>query len=238
MKFGTLFPIIALAASQAIGAPIVLTNATATFSQGAPFGNFPVSQTVDGIFASPNGWAIHPNAVDQTAVYEIATNPAGSAGALFTFVMTQNLTTPQHTLGRFRFSVTGDDPGTFADGLQSGGDVMATWTPLTPLTALATGGAILTPQFDKSILASGPSPSTSVYTITALSSLSNITGLRLEVLEDPSLPFNGPGRQPANGNFVLSELQVDAVAIVVPEPTTASILGIGILFVLTRRRLS
>ena len=41
-------------------------------------------------------------------------------------------------------------------------------------------------------------------------SLSPITGIRLEVLEDPSLPFNGPGRQPTNGNFVLTELMLHA----------------------------
>src|SRR5215213_10452252 len=184
--------IVGTVSNRASGA-IVLSNATATYSQTAPFGSFPVSQTIDGIFASPNGWAIHPNEGNQIAVYEIATNPAGPFGALFTFIMTQNLSNPQHTLGRFRFSVTGDSPNTFADGLQTGGDVTATWTPLTPVSAVATGGAILTPQLDKSILASGLSPATSIYTITALTSLSNITGLRLEVLEHPSLPFNGPG---------------------------------------------
>ena len=238
MKCGTLFLVIFLAASHAVGAPIVLTNATATFSQVVPL-DFGVSKTIDSIVTSPNGWAIDPNEVNQTAVYEIPSDPAGPAGAIFTFVMTQNLGT-NHTLGRFRFSVTGDNPNTFADGLQTGGDVTANWTPVNPLTALATNGALLTIQGDNSILASGPNPLTSVYTITAATFLNNITGLRLEVLEDPSLADSGPGedgpgRQPLNGNFVLSELQVDAVA-VVPEPTTLSIFGIGTFFVLMWRR--
>ena len=37
-----------------------------------------------------------------------------------------------------------------------------------------------------------------------------VTGLRLEVLSDPSLPNNGPGRA-ENGNFVLHDLDVTAV---------------------------
>ncbi len=36
--------------------------------------------------------------------------------------------------------------------------------------------------------------------------MQGITGIRLEVLTDKSLPKNGPGRAP-NGNFVLNELQ-------------------------------
>ncbi len=49
-------------------------------------------------------------------------------------------------------------------------------------------------------------------TITALTSLTGITGFRLEMLADASLPANGPGRF-GNGNFVLSELGVSAVAV-------------------------
>jgi hypothetical protein len=190
-----------------------------------------VSESIDGIIPAPavfNGWAIQPDIFDQTAVYEIASNPAGPYGAVLTFVMTQNFG-GNHTLGRFRFSVTGDNPSTFADGLQTGGDVTANWTQLTPLTALATGGAILTPQGDNSILASGPDPATSVYTITAATTLSNITGVRLEVLEHPSFPGLGPGRQPTNGNFVLTELEVDAVPILVPEPSTVMLAAFTLL---------
>ena len=41
------------------------------------------------------------------------------------------------------------------------------------------------------------------------SSLTGITGIRLEALTDPSLPGQGPGRAP-NGNFVLNEFRVTA----------------------------
>jgi PEP-CTERM motif len=225
-------------ATKSATAAIVLTSPTGTFSQAS----LPVSETIDGDFSSGlNGWAIDPNEVNQTAVYEIPTNPAGPNGAGFTFYMHQLHSNPQHTLGRFRFSVTGDDPSTFADGLQSGGDVTATWTPVTPLITFATGGAILTVQGDMSILASGPNPSTSVYTIVGLSSLTSITGLRLEVLEDPSLQDggpgeDGPGRKPTNGNFVLTELQVDATS-AVPEPATFVVFGVAIALAFHKRRL-
>lgn len=239
IKYCALFVFVILAASsnKAAGA-IVLSNATATFSQVIGTA-FPVSRTIDGVFSGANGWAIDNQELNQTAVYEIAINPAGPSGAVFTFVMTQNLGS-NHTLGRFRFSVTGDNPSDFADGLQTGGDVTANWTPVNPLTAVATGGAILTPQLDKSILASGPNPATSVYTITAVSFLNNITGLRLEVLEDASLTDggpgeDGPGRQPINGNFVLSELQASAVA-VVPEPSMILVFGIVAVIALPLRK--
>jgi hypothetical protein len=106
---------------------------------------------------------------------------------------------------------------------------------LTPLTALASNGATLSIQGDNSILASGTSPTESVYTITAATPLTSITGLRLQVLEDPSLPANGPGRQPTNGNFVLQELEVDAVN-VVPEPGSLLLLTPLAAMALRRRR--
>lgn len=54
--------------------------------------------------------------------------------------------------------------------------------------------------------------------------LSGITGFRLEVLTDSSLPFNGPGRQPTNGNFVLTELVADARS----EPTVPAAGPLGL----------
>ncbi len=57
---------------------------------------------------------------------------------------------------------------------------------------------------DQSVLASGAGKATNIYTVTVNSRLSGITGFRVEVLPDKSLPRNGPGRA-GNGNFVLSE---------------------------------
>jgi hypothetical protein len=86
-----------------------------------------------------------------------------------------------------------------------------TWTVLEPESAVAAKGTVLTKQPDGSLLASGKNPSPETYTITAITPFAGITGIRLEVLSDPSLPSKGPGRAP-NGNFVLNEFRVTAHA--------------------------
>ena len=71
-------------------------------------------------------------------------------------------------------------------------------------------GSTLTVQKDGSILVTGKLEAFDLQTITAELKIDGaITGIRLEVLADPSLPAKGPGRA-ANGNFVLNELKVTA----------------------------
>jgi hypothetical protein len=82
-----------------------------------------------------------------------------------------------------------------------------TWLPLDPSTYTSAGGATLTKQPDFSLLAGGKKPEVDTYTIVAASNLKDITGIRLEVLTDPSLPLQGPGRQ-GNGNLHLTEFRV------------------------------
>src|SRR5205807_2660468 len=62
------------------------------------------------------------------------------------------------------------------------------------------------------------------YKVTGKTKLSGITGVRLEVLTDPSLPMKGPGRSPTNGNLVLSEFSVTAQA----EGSTAAATAVGL----------
>jgi hypothetical protein len=83
------------------------------------------------------------------------------------------------------------------------------WTVLEPTSAVSAGGATLTKQSDGSILASGQNPSPDTYTVVADTKLSGITGIRLEVLDDPRLPSHGPGRA-CNGNLALREFTVTA----------------------------
>ena len=66
----------------------------------------------------------------------------------------------------------------------------------------ATSRTILSILGDSSVLAGGPNPDTSVYIVNAPTALTGITGIRIELLEDGSLPDNSPGRA-INGNFVL-----------------------------------
>lgn len=92
------------------------------------------------------------------------------------------------------------------------------WTILRPVSYASTGGSSLDLQDDQSLLATGVGPTKDVYTIVLNTKLKQITGLRLELLPDSTLPKNGPGRA-EDGKFVLSELT--ATAAPVGDPTQA-----------------
>ncbi len=86
-------------------------------------------------------------------------------------------------------------------------DAVGRWTVPAATQYLTKYGSTLTLQKDGSILASGTNPEREVYTVTATSVRGGLTGLRLEVLCDDSLPLKGPGRAP-NANLHLSEVRV------------------------------
>jgi hypothetical protein len=83
------------------------------------------------------------------------------------------------------------------------------WTILDPATMKSANGATLTRQPDLSVLASGKRPETDTTSISAHTDLQGISGIRLEVLTDDSLPHKGPGRCD-NGNLHLNEIEVRA----------------------------
>ncbi|HVK10364.1 MAG TPA: DUF1549 domain-containing protein [Gemmataceae bacterium] len=84
------------------------------------------------------------------------------------------------------------------------------WEALVPTKATSEQKAKLTiNKGDNTILVNGPNPEKETYTVTLTTKQSNITGLRLEVLSDGSLPAKGPGRA-ENGNSVLNEFLVRA----------------------------
>ena len=83
------------------------------------------------------------------------------------------------------------------------------WQLLDPTEFKSEHGATLTKQPDGSILSGAKRPEKDTYTIVARVELPTITGLRLEVLTDDSLPHKGAGRQD-NGNLHLSEFVVTA----------------------------
>jgi hypothetical protein len=82
------------------------------------------------------------------------------------------------------------------------------WHVLKPQQAQSAGGAVLTILPDSSVLASGKNPMADTYTLTARTNEAKITGVRIEVLNDKSLPHNGPGRD-SEGNFFLSDFDVE-----------------------------
>jgi hypothetical protein len=198
---------------------VSIQNGTATFSQATDpiWGMHSPDFVYDNLFDYPNGWAIArfcpPDGTDstnnETAVWETTADVNSDSIAFkmyFTYIGGQCL------LGRFRFSVTSDDRSLFADGLDNGGDVTANWTVLSNASVQGPDGMIFTNLPDGSVLASGTIPLDGIYTVIYQNSTSNVTGFRLEAIEDPSLPDEGPGTSQANGNFVLSELTVNTVA--------------------------
>lgn len=223
---------IGTSAATAEAAPVVLQNATATFSQSiAPPHNLSVSAAIDGIVGGTtfNGWAIGPYITNQTAVFETESDVGFPGGTVLTFTLDHTFIVP-HALGRFRLSATTDDRSEFADGLPAGGDVYANWSVLDPLNFAALSGSLMTKLSDYSLLVAENNFLNEVYTVQALTTLIGITGIRLEVLEHPSLPphspisNHGPGLS-ANGSFVLAEFQVDAAPLApllqtVPEPSS------------------
>ncbi|MHC4880045.1 MAG: PSD1 and planctomycete cytochrome C domain-containing protein [Planctomycetota bacterium] len=81
------------------------------------------------------------------------------------------------------------------------------WQVVSVESASALHKTKLSVNKDGSILASGAAPSQNTYTLEASTVLKGITGFRIEVMPDKSLPKGGPGRA-GNGNFVITEFRV------------------------------
>lgn len=200
----------------------------------------------------------------NTAVFETssASGTGFAEGTRLTFTLVSGGYV-SHTLGRFRLGVTTAAQNLYGDGDDNDATTTpsvdtVTWVTLDPISFSAVGqnadgtvNAGQTPTLteqdggagetnDNSILVTGNNPDKATYTVVAETNLTGITGFRLDVIEDARLPAdnttaseNGPGRS-ANGNIVLREFSVDAVA--VPEPAAFSLIGLGGLLALRRRR--
>ena len=200
-----------LCMSPALAGAVVLQNATATYSQGSG-GPFYVSNAIDANLG--NGWAVLANPC--VAAFETQSDIGYATRTELTFVLDHQYG-GNHNLGRFRLSVTTDGRDDFADGKQAvdgadPGDVTADWTVLLPTSMVSSGGATITRPTDGTMVVTGTNPSKDTYTITALTNLTGITGVRLEVFKDASDPPTiGPGRAASNNfvltNFTLAETQ-------------------------------
>lgn len=84
----------------------------------------------------------------------------------------------------------------------------AQWSIVRPTRVTSLGGATVRLLPDESIMVTGKNPEADTYVIEARADLSPVTGLRLEVLGDASLPKGGPGRDP-EGNFFLSDVELE-----------------------------
>ncbi len=90
------------------------------------------------------------------------------------------------------------------------GDVVE-WEALDPASYYGSVGTKFNKLSDHSLLATASSPPISTYSVTVKTKLKNITAFRLEMLADPNLPHNGPGRA-KHGNFVLTDFSVEAIS--------------------------
>lgn len=84
------------------------------------------------------------------------------------------------------------------------------WTVITPeIDTLSDGGQRYYLQQDGSFLATGYAPTKISVKFTAKTDIQDITAFRLELLTDPNLPLNGPGRS-IKGACALTEFEVEA----------------------------
>ena len=82
------------------------------------------------------------------------------------------------------------------------------WKPLEVTSAKSAGGATLTVQADGSIIAAGNNAAQDVYTVTAVTKLTGITAVQIEVIPDEA--FGGGSGRGRNNNLVLTELRLTA----------------------------
>jgi hypothetical protein len=95
------------------------------------------------------------------------------------------------------------------------------WVTLCPTRAFSTSGAGLRRLDDDSILVSGKRADQDAYLLVADTDVAQISGIRLQVMADPSLPDGGVSRGPS-GEFDLTGLRVEARPIA-PGPDFATI---------------
>ena len=93
---------------------------------------------------------------------------------------------------------------------------LAVWRPLRPLSVSSEGGAGMVVNDDLSVFVE-PGAEKDAYTLVLTTDGAPITGLQLETLPDERLPMGGPGRNDS-GNYVLSELTVQALPARAQEP--------------------
>ena len=221
-SIGTLFA----AASLMLGAistradPIIFSSAVATYYQGF----FAPSQMIDGILSGTNGWAIAQGTgtgdqtLSESALLTIQ-SPLAAGPHSLTFTIYQNYGA-QHLLGDFSLGYTTDASPTLT----------STDNLLSITSASSLNGVTFSYPTQGQILVTNPNsaPDTDIYTIQAnINSAAAVTGIFLNAINDPTngLPTGGPGLQPVNGNFVVSEFEASSQTVAAtPEPSACALL--------------
>src|SRR6185295_5107683 len=94
------------------------------------------------------------------------------------------------------------------------------WTVVRPEAEdISTGGQKYLPMKDGSFLAQGYAPTKHKVKMTVKTDIRNITAFRLELMNDPNLPLNGPGRS-IKGTSALTEFEVESAPADAPDKIT------------------
>ncbi|MEO6727064.1 MAG: DUF1553 domain-containing protein, partial [Blastocatellia bacterium] len=94
------------------------------------------------------------------------------------------------------------------------------WTVIQPqVDDISTGGQRYLPQPDGSFLADGYAPAQHRVKMVLKTDVRNITAFRLELMTDPNLPRNGPGRS-SKGSCALTEFEVTSAPASDPKKIT------------------
>ncbi len=179
-----------------------------------------------------SGWAIDDGSgklnKDRTATFAIGEKIPFSGGTRLVFTLDQKYGS-KHVLGKFRLSAQYHSPAAkpapltdqekrqraieekLADWLKR--TPAFHWTPLRPSGLTSKKHATLEVQDDLSVLATGDKPNNDVYEVDIETNQQRISGVRLEVLPDPSLPDDGPGRAPlfSVGDFILTDFSASLI---------------------------
>ncbi|MBI1840381.1 MAG: PSD1 domain-containing protein [Verrucomicrobia bacterium] len=102
-----------------------------------------------------------------------------------------------------------DDKGQAKWEADQRSSVTPPWTTLPPTDFKASGGATHQVLEDRSILVAGKNPEKDVYDVALRSDLRDLRAFRIEALTHDSLPLGGASRS-ANGNFVLTSVELEA----------------------------
>jgi mono/diheme cytochrome c family protein len=204
--------------------PISFASASADVEQST----FPASKAIDG---DPHtGWAIDvgSNRIRQPHAAIFGAREPFQAGTMSRMVLEiGQLYGGQHTLGRFRISARKEpvQSAQVPEGEQRALHIASKqeawerslrtfdWATPHPARILSKKHATMDLRPDGSILARGDKPNNDVYEVDLEGDFAGATALRLEVLTDPSLPDDGPGRAPlfAVGGFLLSEIVIEKI---------------------------
>ncbi len=103
----------------------------------------------------------------------------------------------------------------------------AEWVVLDPVETFGDTGVKFEELADHSLVARGDRQAEGQYSVTVHTPLEKITGFRVELITDPTLPHSGPGRREDNGNCVLTDFSVEVAPASAPKDAPMEKIALG-----------